>query len=179
MSSNRFPYDKLSTEALAILLQEVRPTWGVTTKNVMFENFTYSPTDEKRGRTFVDVVFTDRGITAPFCYRRLDIGRAVGERITIKVEGDITSAKIVREINRMRDMVFSNQDVYMNDRVLAKEGKGVTYRMRARANSPVWYGETIVEVESEAPSVPQGVRLLEDGSPRLLEDGSFRLLEAG
>lgn len=178
MPSNRFPYDKVSDEALVMLLQEVRPNWGVTTKNVRFENFIYSPTDVKRGRTFVNVVFTDLGITTPFCYRRLDIGKALGERITLTVDGDITSAKIVEEINRLRQFVFSNQDVYMNDRVLAREGDGVVYRVRARSDSPVWYGETIVEVASTAPTIPAGVRLLEDGTPRLNEDGSYRLLEA-
>lgn len=177
MPSNRFPYDKLSDEALVMLLQEVRPNWGVTTKNVKFENFIYSPTDVKRGRTFVSVVFTDLGITAPFCYRRLDLGRALGDEITLTVDGDITSTKIVEEINRLRQFVLSNQDVYMNDRVLAREGEGVTYRMRARAVSPVWYGEVVVKVASKEATMPSGIRLLEDGTPRLMEDGSYRLLE--
>lgn len=178
MASDRFPYDKESQEALAILLQETRPSWKVSAKKVQFKNFTHLPKDTVPGRTFVDVTLLDQGITTQFCYRRLNIGNALGPRVVLQVDGDITSRKIVKELNRKRLMQFSNIDVFISDRVLAREGEGITYRMRARPGSPVWYGETILEVEAVTPALPLNIRLLEDGTPRLLEDGSFRLLEA-
>ena len=178
MAADRFPYDKESSEALAILLQETRPNWKVSAKKVQFKDFIHLPKDGVPGRTFVDVVLLDQGITTQFCYRRLDIGVALGPRVILQVEGDITSRKIVDELNRVRAMQFSNVDVFVSDRILAREGEGVVYRMRARPSSPVWYGETILEVEAVKPTLPANVRLLEDGTPRLLEDGSYRLLEA-
>lgn len=177
MPSNTFPYDLNSFDALARLLQTVKPSWNVSSQSIKLDNFQFLPTDAKPGRTFVDVTMLDQGVTSIFCYRRLDIGRALGPRIELTVEGEITPRTIVEEINRVRGMFFSNHDILVSDRVLARRDGVVTYRMRARATSPVWYGETVVVVRSLQPEVPLNVRLMEDGTPRLLENGDYRLLE--
>lgn len=179
MATDKFPYDLESSKALALLIQAAQPSWGVTQHNVKFEDFQLIPTSSKPGRTFVDVVLLDQGRSVKFMYRRLDIAIALGDRIEVEVEGDVTPRKIVEQLNKIRGMQFSSEDVFVNDRVLAPAGKGITYRMRARLASPVWYGETILVVkEEEASEIPANIRLLEDGSPRLMEDGSYRLLEA-
>lgn len=177
MITDRFPYDKESGSALAHLIKQRRPEWNVNLKQIAFSDFVHMPTDEFPGRSFVDVTLLDKGETHQFYYHRLDIGIALGERVELVVEGEITSRKIVNELNREFEMRFSNTDVFVNDRVLAGVQESVTYRMRARSTSPVWYGETIVEVKSSMSDMPLNVRLLEDGTPRLLEDGSYRLLE--
>jgi len=177
MATDRFPYDVPSDQAFIIMLSQARPGWRVNRFNTRFENFRHLPTETFPGRTFVDLTLFDFGVTTIFQYRRLDVGIALGAEIEVEVEGDVTSRKIVAELNKIEMMQFSNIDVFENDKVLAKAGNSIRYRMRARSSSPVWYGETILVVKSVAPPIPTNVRLLEDGTPRLLEDGSYRLLE--
>jgi hypothetical protein len=177
MTTDRFPYDVPSDQAFITMLSQARPGWRVNRFNTRFENFRHHPTETFPGRTFVDLTLLDFGVTTIFQYRRLDIGIALGAEIKVDVEGDVTSRKIVAELNKIELMQFSNIDVFENDKVLAKAGKSIRYRMRARPSSPVWYGETILEVTAIAPPAPANARLLEDGTPRLLEDGSYRLLE--
>jgi hypothetical protein len=48
--------------------------------------------------------------------------------------------------------------------------------MRAKANSAVWYGSTIIKVVPA--NQVANARLAEDGSTRITEDGETRTLEA-
>jgi hypothetical protein len=176
MATDRFPYDLPSREALVTLIQQSRPAWGIESHTVDFDPPYYSPTVETPGRTFIEVYMLDKGIKTWFRYRRLDISKAIGERIIISIEGDITSRKIVEKINSRRAMVFGVDDVYMTDRVLGSADTALLYRMRAKANSAVWYGSTIIEVVPA--NQVANARLAEDGSTRITEDGETRTLEA-
>lgn len=175
MATDRFPYDLPSREALVTLIQHHRPNWDVQSNTVDFDPPFYSPTMETPGRTFIEVYLLDKGVKAWFGYRRLDIGIALGERISITVDGEITSNKIVQEINRTRNMQFGPDDVFMTDRVLGEAGSALLYRMRAKKGSHVWYGSTIIEIAPEI--VDEYARLTELGELRLTEDGETRVLE--
>ncbi len=177
MATDRFPYDVPSDQAFITMLSQARPGWRVNRFNTRFENFRHYPTETFPGRTFVDLTLLDFGVTTIFQYRRLDVGIALGAEIEVDVEGDVTSRKIVAELNKIEMMQFSNIDVFENDKVLAKVGKSIRYRMRARPGSPVWYGDVIITANAISDGVPATVRLTEDGTPRVTEDGIFRIVE--
>lgn len=177
MATDRFPYDIPSDEAMVILLNEVRPQWGASTRNTRTGNYRFLPTTVHPGRTITTVDLLDQGISRLFLYRRLAVNIAVGDMITLTIEGDVTSRKIVKELNKLRGMQFSNIDVFENDRVLARVGESITYRMRARPSSPVWYGETIITANAVPEEYPLNSRITEDGILRLTENDAIRITE--
>jgi hypothetical protein len=176
MATDRFPYDLPSRQALVRLIQEIRPRFGLTEATARFEKPFLAPTPTSPGRTFIEVENTDINCKKPFVYRRLDFGIALKEPVEISLSGAVTPKAIVEEINRVRGMYIGPEDTSMAIVQLAPVGMSFTYRLKARPDSLVWYGEADVNITSL--SIPDDARLMENGDPRLLEDGSYRLMES-
>lgn len=171
-----FPYDLPGSRAIVALLQKTRPLLDVREGLVLFEDLRHSPTEEMPGRSFIEVINQWTNIKSFFAFRRLDLGKTLGNGIVrIVVVGDITPKAIALEINRSRNRFLEAIDVdFSNSAVFTGRGKH-TYIMKALPSSYVYYGQAIIEVESVA--FNPYARLLEDGTPRQLETGVIRVLE--
>lgn len=178
----RFPYNLPSRQAMVALVQETKPEWRIYDTNVEFNSIRHVPMAGSPGRTFIEVVNRDLGVTRPYFYRRLDLAVTMEPSLTIPApRGDIgiSPREIVEYLNAEYGLRLGRFDVDMSDRKIHPRTGEETrnYILRALPGSYVWFGEVEVLLEYDTGDIPDNVRLLESGSVRLLEDGGFRLLE--
>lgn len=173
--NGQFPYNTAPREAMLRLVRESLPNLHFDDRYIEFSTPMFFPTPEEPGRTYISMVDTDYNLTYWFVYQRLDLAIALGENVVALVEGEITPAKIVENLNLRYNMSFTEEDVQYSHHKLGEDGEQLVYRVNANPNSLIWYGHVLVDVNYYGD--PQFRRLLEDGQPRTLEDGMYRHLE--
>lgn len=181
MADIRFPYDLPSYDALVELIRRERPSEDIQKDFLIFGDMFFAPTDEEPGRTYIEMTNLRTGKKRPFVYRRLDINPVLRQYtlaeepyIGIEIDGEITSAKILAEINRKFKMHLNHDDVEVSNKPLTAEDNTV-YTMYMLPKSYAYYGFISIYVNTTPDALNH--RLLEDGTVRLMEDGRERLLE--
>ncbi len=176
MVSERFPYDEYSHTALVKLINLGFPEYGYTVDNTTFSGHYFSPTMAEPGRTFIAATNLIAGVKRQFAYRRLDINKVIPEDFVLNVEGAVSTYYVMSELNRIFDMRWTPEDLVVYDHVSVPEGETRILTIPTQPECLVYYGNLTIEVTST--TLPDGVRMLEDGEgARLLENGGFRLLE--
>lgn len=181
VSSLRFPYDLPSERALVELIRRDRPQDDVREGFVRFGDFYYSPTATEPGRTYVEMNNLRTGKKRWFVYRRLSIDQVLREYavddqyyVTLEIDGAITSAKILAELNRTFRLPLDHTDVDTDDQIITTNDATV-FTLTMRPDSYAYYGQAVIYVNTTPDKLY--ARLLEDGSIRLLENGVPRLME--
>lgn len=181
MADIRFPYDLPSYDALIELIRRERPGEDILKDFLVFGDMFFAPTDEEPGRTYIEMTNLRNGKKRWFVYRRLDINPVLREYtlaeepyVSIELDGEITSAKILAEINRKFKMHLNHDDVEVSNKPLTADNNAV-YTMYMLPGSYAYYGFVTIYVNTTPDAFAH--RLLEDGTVRLLEDGTPRLLE--
>ncbi|MNX53125.1 hypothetical protein D3C86_838160 [compost metagenome] len=179
--SLRFPFDLVGRSALIELIRRDRPSDHLSDEYVLFEDLYFTPSEEEPGRTYIEMTNLKTGKKRPFLYRRLDINVVLREYtpvdepyVRLELDGDITTAKIVDEINRKFNMHLNYDDVEVSYQPLTKRLNTV-YTLIIRPGSFAYYGYVPIYVNTTPEEL--GLRLLEDGTVRLLENGTPRRLE--
>ena len=179
--SLRFPFDLPSRQALIELIRRDRPSENLSDDHVLFEDLYFTPSEEEPGRTYIEMTNLKTGKKRPFLFRRLDINIILREYtlaeepyVRIELDGVITTAKIVDEINRKFNMHLNYDDVEVSYQPLTKRLNTV-YTLIMLAGSFAYYGFVPIYVNTTPEEL--GLRLLEDGTVRLLENGTPRRLE--
>jgi hypothetical protein len=178
----RFPYDLPSFEAFIELIRRDRPSEEINPDMLVFGDFFFSPTEEEPGRSFIEMTNLLTGKKRWFVWRRLDINVVLREYtldnepyVRINLTGEITTAKIVNEINRQFNMHLNHDDVAVSHKPLTTNTVSV-WTMYMLPNSYAYYGYVPIYVNTTPDEL--GLRLLEDGTVRLLENGTPRRLES-
>lgn len=181
MAEFRFPYDLPSYDALVELIRRDRPDEDIQKEFLVFGDFFFAPTDEEPGRTYIEMTNLRNGKKRWFVYRRLDIQPVLREYtldsepyIRIDLGGEITTAKIVAEINRKFKMHLDHNDVEVSYKPLTTNANTV-YTLYMLPGSYAYYGYVPIYVNTTPDEF--AYRLLEDGTVRLLEDGTRRRME--
>jgi hypothetical protein len=179
--SLRFPFDLPSRQALVELIRRDRPSEELLDDYVLFEDMYFSPSEEEPGRTYIEMTNLRTGKKRPFLFRRLDIAQILREYtaedepfVRIELDGTITSAKVVAEINRKFNMHLNHDDVEVSYQPMTKHNATV-YTLIMLGTSFAYYGWVPIYVNTTPEEL--GLRLLEDGTVRLLENGITRRLE--
>lgn len=175
--SDRFPYNTAPRAALLQLIDEEFPELGVKDTSVAFRNITYSPTINTPGRTFITMDLLDVEKSHDYVYRRLNLDESLNGPIDLTIQGNVTPRKIAETLNTQRGFHFESSDVSFSDAVVVEAGNEGNYRMRAKANSFVWFGSVMVHVTARTDSGGNRI-LLENGDAMLLESGDYMLMES-
>lgn len=181
MSEIRFPYDLSSRKALVELIRRHHPDEDIQDDFLVFEDMFFSPTEQEPGHTSIEMTNLRTGKKRWFAYRRLDIEEVLRKYtppdqtfVRIDITGEITSEKILAEINRVFVMHLDHEDVAVSNTPLTNKNN-VVYTLQILTGSYAYYGYVPIYVNTTPDQL--GLRLLEDGIVRLLEDGTPRRLE--
>lgn len=174
-TEDKFPFGLKSREALVVLHQRTYPKDNIKSETVEFGDMYGDPTPTEPGRTFIELDNKLTRIKRWSAYWRLDIAQVVKSTGALRVKTPITTANIIAEINRSRNMFLTAYDFNLSDTEISDGSAVFDVKLPVLSSSYMYYGE--LDLTISPVTVDPNIMRQEDNVLMLQEDGTFMLLE--
>lgn len=151
------PQGGISSEALYMAIERAYPELELTFSNSKIVKIQAFPARYQAARTYLAIERNDEPLrNIEFYYDRFDISLYVTNPLFDAAEAqelaDKTEPDVLAAISEKIDQNLTEEDFWINPYQFTSIGGqvGPNFRLKARYDSPMWFGETVVPLHTEA-----------------------------